>query len=247
MQAQVHGGSGTYQFSWERNGELLDGQTSSNLAGQSFVKGDTVTVVVMTESGEVRTSKTVGNSPPGVASVAFVDPFVHRGVDLVAAPDGFDLDGDPVEYHYQWSINGEEVLGNDTPTLAGDQFRKGDRIDLTIIPFDAEGEGRPFRGVEFTIPNAPPSFVTTPPETFKGTQYSYKPVAQDPDDDSVTYQLESAPEGMAIDPQSGQIEWAIGTEQMGEHRIRIVARDDEGTQAVQEYILTLAILESLNQ
>jgi len=247
LQAAVSGASGPFFFRWEHNGELLDGRTSAKLPPQGFVKGDRVTVVVEYAGGEARTSIVIGNSPPQVISVAFVDPYVHHGVDLVASPDGVDLDGDLIDYSYRWTINGEEVFGNDGPLLSGDLFHKGDLVNLTVIPHDDEAEGKPFHGVEFTIPNAPPRFETTPPAAFESERYSYHPVAADPDGDTVSYRLESAPEGMSIDSRSGEISWEIGSDQQGEHHIKIEAQDEEGAKTFQEYILNLSIKEPSEQ
>lgn len=243
LQAAVTGANGPFFFRWERNGELLDEQTAAKLPPQGFVKGDRVTVVVEYAGGDARTSIVIGNSPPQVISVAFVDPYAHHGVDLVASPDGVDPDGDSIYYSYHWTINGEEVFGNDGPLLSGDLFRKGDQINLTVIPRDDEAEGKAFRGVEFSIPNAPPRFETTPPAAFESERYSYHPVAVDPDGDTVSYRLESAPEGMSIDSQSGEISWEIGRNQQGEHHIKIEAQDEESAKTFQEFILNLSIKE----
>jgi len=247
LQAAVSGSMGPLFFRWERNGELLDGQTSAKLPPQGFVKGDRVTVVVEYTGGTARTSISIGNSPPQVISVDFVDPYAHHGVDLVARPNGLDLDGDPIDYSYRWTINGEEVFGNDSPMLSGDLFRKGDLINLTVIPHDGEAAGKAFHGVEFTIPNAPPRFETTPPAAFESEHYRYHPVAADPDGDAVSYRLDSAPEGMTIDSQSGQISWDIGPDQQGEHHIKIEVQDEEGAKAFQEFILNLSIKEPSEQ
>lgn len=247
LRAVVSAANGPFFFRWERNGELLDGQTSAKLPPQGFVKGDRVTAVVEHAEGTAQTSISIGNSPPQVISVVFVDPYVHHGVDLVASPDGVDLDDDPIDYRYRWTINGEEVFGNDGPLLSGDLYRKGDLINLTVIPRDDEKEGKAFHGVEFTIPNAPPRFETTPPAAFESERYSYHPVAVDPDGDAVSYRLGSAPAGMSIDSQSGQISWDIGREQQGEHRIKIEAQDEEGAKTFQEFVLNLSIKEPSQQ
>jgi len=247
LQAAVSDANGPFYFRWERNGELLDGQAAAKLPPQGFVKGDRVTVVVEYAGGTAQTSIIIGNSPPKVISVAFVDPYVHHGVDLVASPDGIDPDGDPIDYNYRWTINGEEVFGNVGPLLSGDLFRKGDLVNLTVIPRDDETEGKAFRGVEFTIPNAPPRFETIPPTSFEGERYSYHPVAADPDGDTVSYRLESAPEGMSIDSQSGEISWDVGRNQQGEHHIKIEALDEENARTFQEFILNLSIKEPSEQ
>jgi hypothetical protein len=243
LQAVVRGSNGGLTFRWERNGEPIEGQSDARLPAQSFLKGETVAVTAISGDAQAGASVTIANSPPKVISVPFVDPHVSRGGDIVAEPEGVDVDGDRIGYRFLWTINGSEVIGNDSPVLSGERFRKGDRIDLTVIPYDDEGDGVPFNGAEFTVPNAPPVFVSSPPLQFQARVYAYEARADDPDGDSLTYSLESAPPGMTIDGGTGDIRWEIKPQDAGEHRIKIVARDDEGMRAFQEFNLNLTIPE----
>lgn len=243
LQAVTRGGSGTFSFRWERNGEEIPGRSEDRLPAHSAKKGDTVAVVVETESGKARASTPILNTPPSVVSVPFADPHVRQGVDIIAKPQGVDVDGDSVSYRYVWSINGSEIVGNDSPVLAGDRFQKGDLIALTVFPSDGEEEGRPINGAEFRVPNAPPFFISSPPLEFRARMYTYAARAEDPDGDTLTYSLESAPVGMTIDNATGDIHWQINARDSGEHRIRIVAQDDEGMRAFQEFNLNLSISE----
>ena len=109
------------------------------------------------------------NSPPRIQAVPFTNPYVYRGVDIEAAPETEDADGDFVTLHYRWFINNEELLEQDSPVLAGDRFSKGDKLALWVTPSDQDGEGPVFYGSEFEIPNAPPVFVSAPPRNFQTT------------------------------------------------------------------------------
>lgn len=189
---------------------------------------------------EEEASAVGGNRPPRVLSVAFENPYVHRGVDIQVVPEVVDADYDEVLLQYRWFINDEELIDLDSPTLAGDQFYKGDKIALWVIPSDLDGEGAIFYGTAFEIPNAPPAFVTSPPLDFRATNYAYVAQATDPDDDPLTYFLEEAPEGLLIDNETGQMAWTIGADSVGSHQVKIVAQDIEGARAVQEYTLTLS-------
>ena len=180
------------------------------------------------------------NSPPRIRSVPFTNPYVHRGVDIEAAPETEDADGDLVTLHYRWFINNDELLDQDSPVLEGGRFSKGDKLALWVTPSDQDGEGPVFYGSEFEIPNAPPVFVSAPPRDFQTTSYEYTAQATDPDGDPLTYTLETAPSGMQIDSQTGQIAWTISADSVGSHQIKIVAQDNEGARVVQEYTLTLS-------
>jgi hypothetical protein len=239
LRAVVKGANGVLSFYWERNGEVIEGGNTDILPKLGFVKDEVVSVSVKAGDKAAAASATIVNSPPQVTAVSFQDPHIHRGVDIAVVPEAVDFDGDQVSFRYVWSINGEKLLCEDSPVLPGDRFRKGDRISLKVIPFDVEGEGRVFKGREFSIPNAPPLFVSSPPLKFKANSYSYDAHAEDPDGDILTYSLESAPLGMSIDNRRGSIRWQIGKKNAGEHHIKIAAEDEEGSRAFQEYLLTI--------
>lgn len=227
---------------WERNGSQIEPSDFECLPRNNFAKGDEIRVRVVADGQEVTTSVTIANAPPEVVAVPFRESRIHRGVDIEVLPEGADLDGDPVQFRYVWTINGE-ALSLDSPVLAGDRFRKGDRISLNVIPFDGEDEGRMYRGREVVVPNAPPSFVSMPPQRFKAGVYRYEARAEDPDGDAIKYALESAPAGMSIDSATGTVVWSIEKGQAGEHKVTIVAEDEEGAKAFQEYVVTISLEE----
>ena len=55
-------------------------------------------------------------------------------------------------------------------------------------------------------------------ETTADHEYIYPVTAVDPDNDLLTYSLLEAPEGMSIDPVTGEIRWITTTEDIGEHQ-----------------------------
>lgn len=182
-----------------------------------------------------------GNRPPQVIAVPFREPRIHRGVDIEVMPEGSDPDGDLVTFRIDWFINGERLPDFNEPVLPGDRFQKGDRIALRIVPSDGKTDGLPFSGQPFAVPNAPPHFVSSPPLQFQAESYVYEARAEDSDGDVLTYRLEGGPPGMTIDADTGKVTWQIGQEQAGGHMVRIVALDNEGLKAVQEYTLTIRI------
>ena len=50
-------------------------------------------------------------------------------------------------------------------------------------------------------------------------------MATDPDGDTLTFALQSAPAGMTIDPRSGELEWRFGREAAGTHQVRVTVTD----------------------
>ena len=240
LQAQVENGPGSAVFSWEINETPVDGQSGNVLPAGTAHKGDQVTVSTEVGGKTVTAEATIVDSPPKVTALKFQDAHIHRGEDIVILPQASDPDDDPVSFRYRWTLNGEE-LANDSSTLPGDAFHKGDKISLQVTPDDGEKEGLVFQSAVFTVPDAPPACVSAPPQKFQGREYSYAARADDSDGDEVTYALEGAPAGMTIDPHSGQVQWAITAAAAGTQRIKVTASDPDGMKAVQEYDLTVNI------
>lgn len=237
----VSGAEGSVHCQWAINGREITPEDPSCLPEGNFRKGDTVQIKVSSADGTAIDSVTIGNAPPEVMRVPFEEAGIHQGMDIRVIPDGVDPDDDPVSFRYRWKINGEELSWIEGSFLSADRFKKGDRISLTVIPFDGETEGKPYHGKEFVVPNAPPRFVTQPPSQFSSQIYTYQALAEDPDDVHLAYRLEGAPEGMTIDSQTGEIKWPIASKDAGSHMVWIVAEDEEGMQAIQEYSVEIAI------
>lgn len=236
----VSGAEGVVTIRWEKNGQVLEGQTSARLSAELFSRGDVVTAVVSTAAGEARAQTTIGNAPPRVTQVVVQPAKVYRGVNLTAEVQGEDPDGDRVEFNYAWSINGEALHWEQGPQLSGDKFSRGDRLVLQVTPFDGKVGGKVFKGVDLVVDNAPPKFVSTPTQTFQGMSYHYDARAEDPDGDLLTYALESAPPGMVIDSARGTIEWTVDRKGAGEYKVNIAAKDAQGLGDVQEFSLVLS-------
>ena len=180
-----------------------------------------------------------GNIPPKVISVSYFPSSFHCGTDLELRPKVDSPSGEEVRLRYLWIINGEPVPWESEAVLGGDRFKKGDHLAVELVPYTMECEGSPFRTREIVVPNAPPRILSTPPELFLEKPYLYRVEASDPDDDELTFALAAAPAGMLIDLHSGEIAWKIVPGTVGKQQVRIVARDAEGAEAVQEFTYTL--------
>ncbi len=241
LQAVVYGGKvRSLSFSWERNGEPLPELRGQKICQQGFIRGDIVSVTVTAPAEKATTSTTIGNTPPKILSVSSRPARIHRGVNLEAVPRAEDADGDMIFFRYEWWINGEVSLWDQEGALPGERFHRGDRIVVRITPYDTEEDGPTFETGEILIPNGPPGFVSSPPATFDGFDYVYDARAEDPDEDSLTYSLEIAPEGMSIDAATGRVTWSVAPELAGEHRVKVRVEDGEGLYATQEFALNVS-------
>jgi hypothetical protein len=232
--------SGGITFSWERNGVILENEKTPELSRSLFKKHDKITVRVRQGNEKGSATVVVGNGLPQISSISFFPASIHREVDMTVEPVASDPDGDEVRFDYKWSLNGKELSEN-SPVLKGNSFKKGDAVSLTVYPCDSEGAGPPFKTQMVIIPNAAPIFISVPPAEFSGATYSYHALANDPDGDTITYALASAPRGMAIDAKTGMITWQITPESAGAHEIEVIARDSDGAQGTQKYSLTIKL------
>lgn len=233
----VYSGSGTAVYQWRKNRQPLEGENSSQLSKGRFSKGDTISVTVTSGGEQGEASVVIGNSPPTVISVPFSPELIYAGVDISVAPVGSDPDGDSVGFSYHWTINGKDVQ-EDTPVLNRSLFKRGDKINLIVIPYDREDRGKPFVSQNLIVPNGPPRIVSEPP-ALHGGAYAYQVIAEDPDGDPLTYSLASAPSGMSIDAGTGVIAWKLDEKSTGVHAIEIVAQDAGGMKATQKFTLTI--------
>jgi RHS repeat-associated protein len=87
--------------------------------------------------------------------------------------------------------------------------------------------------------NYAPQFVSTPVmQAYEGNLYSYNSEALDPNiGDVLTYSIESAPQGMSINPTTGRLSWTPNANHIGMHNVAIRARDIAGLIAQQSYTL----------
>lgn len=240
LQARVMGAGSRVFFQWQRNGQVIAGQEGAQLPKGSFLKGDSVTVIVKSGDSEAAATVVIVNIPPEIVSIT-INPApenIFAGVDLTAVPVGSDADGDVVRFRYQWLRN-NEVIAEDGPVLNGGSFRKGDWIQCRVVPYNDTNEGIPYLSNTITVRDAPPRIVSTPPREFSGEVYSYQVTAEDPDRDPVTFSLTSGPPGMVINASTGLLQWKVDRELAGEHVVEIVAQDPEGSKYIQKYTLTV--------
>ncbi len=88
--------------------------------------------------------------------------------------------------------------------------------------------------------NRQPIIGSTPiTDATEKVDYQYQVEASDPDDDSLTYLLVTAPQGMSIGSANGIVTWQPGSTDSGVHNVEISVSDSEGLTAQQSYSLTV--------
>ena len=249
-QVIVRGESGSrLSYQWLRNNVPIPGAIRQNLPSEQFSKGDFVSVQVRLaqargDRGPVTSDAVIiGNTPPAVAWVAIGPATPSSPNSLAAVAKGRDLDNDELSFSYQWTVNGEPVVGQEGPSLVSNYFKRGDQVEVTAVPFDGTDWGQPRSSIKVTISNSPPIIKSTPPgELSEGTTYHYEVQAEDADGDSLSFSLQGEPpKGMVIDAKTGVVEWQVVIpEEPVTYVYEVVVEDTEGAKSMQKITLKSA-------
>ncbi len=113
--------------------------------------------------------------------------------------------------------------------------------ELTIRVRDGNG-GFDLQQVAITVrlPNTVPVITSIPPQpAVVDIPYRYTVRVQDAENDPLTFALDTAPEGMTIDPDTGVINWT--PDQIGTHTVSLIVSDDRGGVATQTFVLPVVV------
>lgn len=253
VQAQVDaedqdGDAILFRHQWFANGEPIMGEIKSTLLPTMLKRGDQLAVESVPSDGKaegapVRSSPvTIPNNPPEATRLTLGPSQPHIGDRVDVEVEGKDQDGDAITYGYRWYRNNVPVEGGrgDQPSLDTTGFARGDTILVDVTPQDGIEKGRTFRSPPLTIVNSQPTITSTPPSALKEGRFEYAVTAVDREDDPLTYSLEAAPPGMAIDKATGRILWQVPPGTKGVQRVRVVVRDNHEGQGFQEFELDMS-------
>jgi len=235
----------TYQYQWLRNDEEIIGEKQNTLKKGNFKKGDLIRVRVTPSDGKVNGTPFLSapvkvlNSSPVIQEV-WIEPKVAYVTDrLKANVKSSDLDGDFIYYTYQWEKNGGVLNEERGDFLERGRFKKGDSIAVIVTADDREVQSPPKRSETLIILNSPPIILSSPPASVEKSTYIYPVIANDPDNDPLTFNLKSGPKGMEMDKKTGLIRWEIRKEDRGNHPVEVEVSDDAGAKSIQRYTLTI--------
>lgn len=149
----------------------------------------------------------------------------------VANPDGWTPQQKPYFIFLDPAVQARLLPGQSTPPK-------------TLVFNNPNHVGVNFARTWMADTNGPPFFVSTPPVTAgAGVPWTYAPVADDPDNDVLSFSLTVAPAGMTVDPQSGSLAWTPAASDIGAHNVVLRAADGRGGSATQSFVLdVLAVL-----
>lgn len=150
--ADADGDTVSLDVEWYVGGSKVGTRTTLDGA-VAFAKGDEIYAIVTptdgTDSGTaVRTaSVTVGNTPPGAATVVLDPSDPAEGVDdLVCTVSATDADADPLAWTFAWTVDGIATTATETTYEAGDTVlaeatTAGEVWACTAAPDDGAASG----------------------------------------------------------------------------------------------------------
>ena len=235
----------SFYYQWYVNNIPFTGQTNATLPAKLLRRGQSVFVEIIPSDGvnkghPYRTkSVEVGNTSPKVVAVLLTPQTARTGDKLEAQVEASDPDHDGIDLTYKWFRNDEVIKEGDQSFLDTTGFSTQDKIMVEVTANDPSIAGNSLKSEPFVLGNSAPKIVSTPPMSSAEDRFDYPVKATDPDGDQLTYQLEAAPPGMMISPESGHIAWQIPSNQAGTFHIKVVAKDGHGGMATQEFDLRL--------
>lgn len=235
-------------YEWSVNGESF-GENAARVPLPELSRGDKVGLRITPfrddrEGRSFETSLTVANQKPRIRGVTIdrvedEERAASAGEQWKAVVDAEDPDGDRVEIEYRWFVNGNPVENEEATFAAGD-LHPGDHLGVHARAYDGRVWSDDFNSGEIEVGNVPPSIVSIPPRPDATGYFRYVvKVADAKDPSTLHFELRKAPPGMKIDERSGVVTWDPDTDQAGRHEVEIVVRDEQGSEATQDFSLAL--------
>ena len=231
-------------YQWKVNDYPLEDQTGPTLAPSMLRRGDRVSVDLVPTNGTAHGTRyqagpvVVGNTPPVVVHISIERP-ADPHAPVFAKMEAVDADQDEMQFDFRWWRNSKVVKQGPEETLDTTGFQAKDVLEVEVTPRDRSSVGKPVRSEGVYVGNSPPKIVSAPAAFTGRERYEYTVKAIDADGDPLSFLLEVGPPGMAIDKETGRLVWQIPPDQLGSHRVRIVAEDGQGGKAFQEFDFTL--------
>jgi hypothetical protein len=181
----------------------------------------------------------VPNDPPVIKSIVIEQESTSAGSRLSAKVDAFDADQDTIHFEFRWLRNDKVVLEGSESTVALPEVAQNDSVTVEATPYDHHGAGISLRARPLVVGNNSPKILSTPMMMSSAEWYQYDVRAQDPDGDTVSFELEHAPSGMTIDRAAGRLVWKPDAGTSGTHHVKIIAADGKGARVWQEFDLSI--------
>ena len=181
-------------------------------------------------------SASVRNNPPEIRGMRFVGGDGRPGNTLGVEAEGFDADGDPVQFEIAWRKGGQPA---GTGNRLTEPVRRGDRVTVTVTPFDGKERGKSAT-LSREIINTPPAIEGQEQFQVSDDAVTFHVRASDADGDPLTYSLKDAPAGMSIDGKTGLVRWVTSPGTIGKVPFTVIVSDGSGGESTARFTVTIA-------
>jgi hypothetical protein len=133
------------------------------------------------------------NQAPTVDQLVLHPPRPLPGQQIEARIEARDPDGDPIRLALEWRQDGRVILRGTQTTVAPEQMRKGQQIEVLVTATDGRDTSEPLRAA-VTVGNQAPLvqalYLAPDGEVAPGQDVTAAPQASDPDGDALDYEFE---------------------------------------------------------
>jgi hypothetical protein len=204
-------------------------------------------VILSCEKQQAGKFEVGANSPPLINSINILPDKPGHDSDLSLTIQSQDSNADPITYQYQWIGNDQEIFGENTDILKSGNFRKGDFIQVKVIPSDGKEDGKPFLSDPVKIINSPPvikEMWIEPKVAYANDQLKVLVKSSDSDGDSVYYTYQWEINGTVLDMDKEEEVLNGGNFKKGDRIAVKVIPDDRESQGLPKESEPLVILNS---
>ena len=178
----------------------------------------------------------VRNSSPEIRGIQFVGGDGRPGNTLGVEAEGFDADGDPVQFEIVWQKNGQPAgTGNRLTTTV----KRGDKVTVTVTPFDGKERGRSAT-LSREILNTPPAIEGQEQFQVSDNAVTFHVRASDAEGDPLTFTIKDAPAGMSIDRATGFVRWVTSPGTIGKVPFTVIVSDGAGGESTARFTVTVS-------
>ena len=234
------------ELTWWQDGREVRRGAQTALVPEHLRKGQRVEVEVVATDGSdrsepARAEVTAGNQAPLIQSLYLApDGEVAPGQDVTAAPQAIDPDGDPLEYTFEWLLNGQPVRGADQARFDTSKLQRGDRLQARVRVSDGEAESPLAESMTLELANRAPRFLGLPSVAASDGAFHTDLQAEDPDGDrNLRFRVVQGPPGLTVDAISGRLSWRPGQDAAGTHPVEVAVGDSFGAESAMRFDLTV--------
>jgi hypothetical protein len=232
------------RFDWEIGG-VPRSETGPEIEVPRVRKGTRIEVPATASDGQAesepaRRAIEVRNRRPTLTQ-ARIEPWatVGLGESLSVRAEGTDPDGDRLEFHYRWRVNDQPIAAEGS-SLSTAELAPGDLVHARVFASDGASESDPIDTARVRVVGATPKIVSEPGEFSEDGTFRYTvEVEHSHGGGDLRFRLRTAPEGMWVNPVSGEIIWSPEPGQTGVHPVEVEVRAPGGAVIIQAFRVTV--------